>query len=384
MLKPFPKPIYVTRPLLPNLHEFHKLLSEVWESQWLTNNGPKHQQLENELREYLKVKYLSIFNNGMTALIAAVQALELTGEVITTPFTFAATPHAIYWNRLKPVFADIKSDNLTIDPLSIEKHITKKTSAILAVHVFGQPCDVVAIDKIAKKHKLKVIYDAAHAFGTEIKGVPIGKFGDITMFSFHATKLFNTAEGGALVFNNSKLKKSIELIKNFGIKNEREVIVSGINGKMNELQASLGLLNLREIKSERIKRQNIRNTYARELKGEAGISLLESPSGIVDSLQYLVLRIDEKVFGISRDVIYRELKKYNVFTRKYFYPLCSDYNCYKTFPSSSKNNLPVANKVVKEVLSMPFYGALKETDVIKICDILKSVKELRINSKRNN
>lgn len=375
MHKPFKKPIYITRPLLPSLDKYKKLLEQVWDSQWITNNGPKHKKLEKKLRNYLKVPSLSLFNNGTTALITAIQSLKLTGEIITTPFTFPATPHAINWNHLIPVFADIKKNDFTIDPRSIEKHINKKTSAILAVHVFGQPCDVYAIENIAKCYKLKIIYDAAHAFGTEINGIPIGQFGDISMFSFHATKLFNTAEGGALAFNDLRLKKIIELTKNFGIKNEEEVLLPGLNGKMNELQSSLGLLNLEEINEEKSKRQNIYNTYITELKNVTGVSLSELDTKNKNSLQYFVLRINKEKFGISRDDVYRKFKKYNIYTRKYFYPLCSEYNCYKNLPSADKKNLPVANQVVKEILTMPFYGSLKDEEVTKICFILKSFKK---------
>ncbi len=372
--QPFEKPIYITRPILPDLNEVTKKLQEIWGSQWLTNNGPQHQLLEEKLKEVLKVPNLSLFNNGTIALIVACQSLRLSGDVITTPFTFPATPHVLTWNNIRPVFCDIDPVTMNIDANKIEAMITPQTTGILAVHVFGTSCEVDKIQEIADKYDLKVIYDAAHAFKTEIDGVGIGNFGDITMFSFHATKLFHTAEGGALVFKNSNLKDRIDLLKNFGIKNEEEVVMPGINGKMNEIQAALGLVVLGYIEKEHKKRKKLLDTYHACLNDVEGISFLEDHTNVKNSYQYFVIRIDEKLFGKSRDFVYQEFKKYNVFARKYFYPLCSDYTCYHHLPSASQSNLPVANKVVKEVLSMPFYGGLSEDDVKKICDILKSFR----------
>jgi len=373
-IEPFDKPIYVTRPLLPPLEKLSRSLQDIWDAQWLTNNGAKHKELENKLRDYLTVPQLSLFNNGTIALLVAIKALELTGEIITTPFTFAATAHSISWIGLEPVFVDIDPVTMCIDPKRIEEAISPRTSAIMPVHVFGTPCDVKAIQEIADRHNLKIIYDAAHAFGTEIYGTGIGNFGDITMYSFHATKLFNSAEGGALACKSEELKKKIDLLKNFGIKNEEEVIEVGINGKMNELQAAMGLAVLEHIEEERQKRAIIKQTYIENLKDIPGIKLMPDLPDVRSSYQYFAIRIDEEEFGRSRDYVYEELKKYNVFTRKYFHPLCSNFECYKHLPSADSKNLPVANKIGNGVLSMPFYGGLGEEDAVKLCEIISAIQ----------
>lgn len=370
----FSKPIYVTRPILPDIGEMTDKLKEIWDSQRLTNNGPQHKLLEDKLLDVLKVPYLSLFNNGTIALIVACQSLRLSGEVITTPFTFPATPHVLSWNNIKPVFCDIDPVTMNIDADKIESMITPQTTGILGVHVFGTPCDVIKIQEVADRYGLRVVYDAAHAFGLEINGRGIGTFGDISMFSFHATKLFHTAEGGALTFGDRNLKTRIDLLKNFGIKNEEEVMMPGINGKMNELQAALGLVLLDYIEEEKNRRKALLEVYRECLKGVEGITLLPNGNGFRQSYQYFVIRIDERLFGRSRDSVYEEFKKYNVFTRKYFHPLCSDYACYKHLPSSDSSNLPVANKVAGEVLSMPFYGGLQADDVENICNMLKSFR----------
>lgn len=378
-ITPFATEIFVTRPLLPDLDTFRDKLKEVWDSQWLTNNGAQHQSLEKRIKAVLKVPQASLFNNGTIALVTACQSLRLSGEVITTPFTFAATPHVLSWNNIKPIFCDVEAEYMNIDPDKIESMITPQTTAILAVHVFGNPCSVYKIQEIADRYGLKVIYDAAHAFGTEIldasqeKKVGIGNFGDITMFSFHATKLFHSAEGGALTFTDPHLKNRIDLLKNFGIKNENEVITTGINGKMNEVQAALGLVVLDLVQEERKKRKKLLKQYHQLLADVPGISFVQLGETVRNSYQYFVIRIDQSVFGRSRDDVYESFKKYNVFTRKYFYPLCSQYACYKQLPSSAAENLPVANKIGQEVLSMPFYGSLTENEVEKICEILKSL-----------
>ncbi len=373
-MKKFPKPIYVTRPIFPNLNEYTQQLRDVWSSQWISNNGPKHQQFEKKVRNLLKVPYVSIFNNGTIALLTAIKALKLTGEVITTPFTFPATPHCLTWNNITPVFCDIDPVTMNIDADKIEALITPRTSAVLAVHVFGTPCDVEKIQKIAHKHKLKVIYDAAHAFGTKVHNIGIGNFGDVTMFSFHPTKLFHSGEGGALTFKNKSFKKRVELLKNFGIMGQEAVVDVGINGKMNELQAALGLTILNYIDEERRKRKQLYDAYVKRLKPVRGITVLEHPRHIQSSYQYFVIRIDKKQFGRSRDYVYEKFKKYNVFTRKYFYPLCSHYSHYKNLSSAKRSALPVANKVATEVLSMPFYGGLSVRDIEKICSILTSYR----------
>jgi len=372
-MKPFKEPIYVTRPLLPSMENYIERLKEIWESQWITNNGNQHQKLEKELKEYLEVNNLSLINNGTIALQIALKALGLEGEIITTPFTFAATPHSISWSGLKPVFCDIDSETLNIDANKIESLITEKTSAILAVHVFGTPCDVEKIEKIADKHNLNVIYDGAHAFGTEINGTAIGNYGDISMYSFHATKLFNTIEGGALACNDSKLKEKIERLKNFGIKNEDEVIEVGTNGKMNEFQAAMGLEVLEKVENERRKRKEIKEVYHNHLEDINGITFIPENQNVKSSQQYLVIRINEEKFGLSRDEVYEKLKEYNIYSRKYFYPLCSNYDCYNEFESAKKEKLSIANEVVNEVLSLPFYGSLGVTQVKKISEIIKSL-----------
>ena len=373
-MQPFDEPIYVTRPLLPDLREVYHELEKIWASKWLTNNGPEHQMFEGELRRWLKVPNVSLFNNGTIALLVAINSLRLEGEVITTPFTFPATPHSLFWNGITPVFCDIDEKSMTINPDKIEQMVTTRTTAILGVHIFGTPCHIEKIQEIANRHGLKVIYDAAHAFDTEVDGTGIGNFGDISMFSFHATKLFHTAEGGALTCKDTDLKRSIDLLKNFGIKNEDEVVMPGINGKMNEIQAALGLINLRYLEIEREKRKEIINTYTYCLHDIEGINLNELPKNVRNSYQYFVIRIEEDRFGISRDEVYKRFREYNVYARKYFYPLCSDYPCYKNLPSADPANLPVAKKVVDEVLCLPLYGKLAITSVEKICEIIRSFR----------
>jgi dTDP-4-amino-4,6-dideoxygalactose transaminase len=374
--KIFDNPIYVTSPILPELDKLNEMLKVIWHSKWLTNHGDTHAQLEKSLQTVLKVRNVSAFNNGTIALLTALKALDLSqnSEVITTPFTFPATPHCITWNGLKPVFCDIEPDTMTIDADKIEGLINKKTSAILGVHVYGLPCNVEKIQAIANKHNLKVIYDAAHAFTTEINGQGIGTFGDISMFSFHATKLFHTIEGGCLTYNNPEYKEKIYYLRNFGIKNEDQVVDIGINGKMNELQAAIGLLNLDLFEEEKQKRQAIKSIYVENLKALEGIKLVQMPADVTDSMQYFVIKIEKDIFGLSRDEVYNKLKGFNIFARKYFYPLCSDYEPYKRLPCSQKDNLPVANKIKGEVLCLPFYGALGKENAGKICEIIKFIK----------
>lgn len=367
---PFPQPIYVTRPMLPPLGEYTELLQDVWASGWLANGGDQHRALEAELAQWLQVPHLSLFNNGTIALVVACQALHLTGEVITTPFTFPATPHVLSWNNVTPVFADIDPETLCIDPASVEPLVNRRTTGILGVHVYGVPCNVDALGAIAHRHGLRVVYDGAHAFGTQINGQAIGTFGDATMFSFHATKLFHTAEGGALAVNDPDLKQHIDLLKNFGIKNENEIVMPGINGKMSELQAALGRVVLRYVDGERQRRAAIRQVYEQRLSGIAGLRLHAMPGGVTDSLQYLVLRVNAGQAGCSRDTLHERLKRYNIITRKYFHPLCSDYSCYRHLPSASPQHLPNAYRVASEVLVLPLYGALTADDVHRICDAI--------------
>ena len=371
----FTQPIFVTRPLMPDHESYSERLKNVWDSQWLSNGGEQHKQLEAELVERLRVPYLSLFNNGTTALTVAIQALRLQGEVITTPFSFPATTHALAWNNITPVFCDIDPSTMTIDPSKIERHITNKTSAILGVHVYGVPCFVDEILEIADRHGLKVVYDAAHAFGAEINGRPIGSYGDISMFSFHPTKLFHTSEGGGLTYNNPHLKERIDLLKNFGIKNEFEVIMPGINGKMNELSALMGRCVLPLVDDERAKRKKLRIRYSEELAAVPGVDVLNIPEGVKDSCQYFVVRIDSNKFGKSRDDVYDELRKHNVYSRKYFYPLISDYPCYNHLPSTKSSSLTVAKEASEQVLCLPFYGGLGESDINGICRIIKSLNQ---------
>ena len=373
--EPFSERIYVTRPVLPKIEEVTAKLQDIWDSKWLTNNGPQHSMLERELTQFLKVPYLSLFNNGTIALMVACQSLRLSGEVITTPFTFAATPHVLTWNNITPIFCDIDAETMNIDAEKIESMITPHTTAILPVHVFGTPCAVEKIQAVADSYGLKVVYDAAHAFGVEIDGRGIGNFGNISMFSFHATKLFHTLEGGALVCDDKNLKPRIDLLKNFGIKNEDEVVMPGINGKLDELRAAIGRIMLNYVEGERLKRFSLHKIYNEELAGVEGLKLMPAVAENVKlNYQYYIIRIDEKIFGRTRDEVYDAFKNYNVYTRKYFHPLCSEYTCYRQLNSARSENLPVANVVARQVLSLPIYGELSENDARKICAILKSFK----------
>lgn len=373
-LTKFTEPIYVTRPFLPDFDCLVENLKEVWLSKHVTNCGPKHMELENLLCEHLKTPFLSLFNNATIALFTACNVLKLEGEVITTPFTFAATPHAIALNKLKPVFCDIDNDSLTIDTDKIEELITDKTTAILPVHVFGVPCDVYKINQIASKYNLKVIYDAAHAFGIELNGQGIAEFGNVSVFSFHATKLFNTIEGGAITTKDNQLKVAIDRFRNFGIENESSVLDIGLNGKLNELQACVGLVGLKYLQKESDKRKLLVEAYHSCLSDVTGIYFQKSKMDFKPNFLYLNIRINENEFGKSRNYIYDKLKEYNVYTRKYFHPLCSDFTCYKDISSSQKNNLPIANKVVDETLCLPLYGDLKIEEVEHICKLIKSLQ----------
>lgn len=374
IFKIFDKPIYVTRPILPPLEKVNEKLKEVWASGWLTNNGPQHNALEEALRSTLGVPYLSLFNNGTIALMVACQSLRFSGEVITTPFTFPATPHVLAWNNIKPVFCDIDPVTMNINAEKIEKLITPQTTAILGVHIFGTPCDIIGIQSIADRYGLKVVYDAAHAFGVKVGPTQISNYGDISMLSFHATKIFHTVEGGALVYKDKNLKERIDFLKNFGIKNEEEVVMPGINGKMNEIQAVIGLVTLNHLDEEIEKRKELVSAYQSSLKDVEGISYLTPLPNVKSNYQYFVIRINQRLFGRSRDYVYSRFKQYNVFTRKYFCPLCSDFPCYRHLPSAVPSNLPVAHKVADEVLCMPLYGELTVDDVEKICDLIKSFK----------
>ena len=363
--------IFVTQPLLPDFDDYTAQLKEIWESKWLTNMGTKHNKLEAKLKDELKVPHVQLFNNGTIALLTAIKALDLPygSEVITTPFTFAATPHCICWNGLKPVFCDIEPDTMTIDADKIEELITPNTSAIVGVHVYGFPCDVKKIDAIAKKYNLKVIYDAAHAFSTEINGVGIGNFGDITMFSFHATKLFNTIEGGCLTYKGPDLVKKIYDLRNFGIQSEELVEAIGINGKMNEFCAAMGLENLKLYKQEQDKRKIVKKFYDEHLANIEGVRIPQMPDNTTNSYQYYPIIIEDS-YPLTRNELYEKFKAINILSRKYFYPACHDYKCYKNDLTVKLANLEVTDDLKMKVLCLPYYGALKTEDLETICEVI--------------
>lgn len=362
------KKILVTQSSIPSEEEYFQEIKSIFETKWLTNMGVKHKELEEKLKKYLDVKEISLFNNGHMALYLGIKFLGLKGEVITTPFTFSSTTHAIVQNGLKPVFCDINEQNYTIDVSKIESLITEKTCAIVPVHVYGHVCDVEAIDKIAKKYNLKVIYDAAHAFGVKYKNKPIGTFGDISMFSFHATKVFNTIEGGGLTYNNVEFKPKLERLKNFGINGPEEVEYVGMNGKMNEFQAAMGICNLRHIDTEILKRKIVYEEYLKRLNNIEGIKVFDVPKVVEFNYAYFPVFFDKEKFGKSRDEIVVELEKNNIFPRKYFYPIVSEYKCYKDFFNSSST--PIAKMVSENILTLPMYADLELNVVEKICNII--------------
>ena len=370
----FKKPFYITEPLLPDLEETFKMIEEIWDSNQLSNNGKMVQQLERGLADFLGTNHLSVFVNGTIALQIACKALRLSGEVITTPFTFAATTNCLAWNKLKPVFCDIEEETFNINASLIESLITDETSAILPVHVFGTPCNVEAIQHLADKYELKVLYDAAHAFGVKINDKPISAFGDISMFSFHATKIYHTIEGGALTFNNSHLKERVDILRNFGLRDDNTIVEPGTNGKLNEVQAAIGLLVLKLVEAEIEKRKSITTLYRQLLDDIPGIKVGRDVKDVTHNYPYFVIRIEPEEYGLSRDELYLELLKYNIISRKYFYPLCSNFQCFNNLPSSSKSRLPVANKVAESVLSLPLHGRMSATDVEKICLIVKQIR----------
>jgi dTDP-4-amino-4,6-dideoxygalactose transaminase len=367
---PFDEPIYVTRPLLPPLAVYTAALEGVWERRWLTNQGALHDALERALSAHLRVPHLSLVNSGTTALLLAARALELSGEVITTPLTAPATVGALTWCGLTPVFADVHPATLTLDPAAVERAVTPETSAILGVHLYGIPCDVDGLRRIADRRGLHVVYDGAHAFGTEIHGEPVLRFGDATTLSFHATKLFNTAEGGAVVVRDPGLKRRIDLSRNAGIENEVSVVMPGINGKLSELAAALGLANLELVEAERRRRAEIADVYRSCLDGVAGLSCVEMPAHVRNNHQYFVVRIDPRRATISRDDLYERLKAFNVFARRYFYPLCSEMAAYAKLPSSAPERLPVAHGASREVLCLPLYGELGVARAERIAAII--------------
>lgn len=362
------KPVLVTRSSLPDLEEYVNEIKPIFDSAWLTNMGPVHQKFEQQLENYLKVPDVSLFCNGHLSLFIAIKALRLSGEVITTPFSFASTTHAIADNGLRPVFCDIAPDTYTLDPQKIESLITRHTTAIIPVHVYGNVCNIEAIESIAKKHNLKVIYDAAHAFGVEINGEGIGNFGDVSMFSFHATKVFNTIEGGALTYRDKALKDLLYNLKNFGITSQTTVEDIGTNAKMNEFQAAMGICNLRHVDDEIKKRKRIVERYWEHLENIPGIKLNPQQQGVKTNYAYFPVVFDEKAFGKSRDQVVDELAKEKIFVRKYFYPLINDYECYRSIYSSKAT--PIAKEIADSVVTLPLFADLELNIVDEICEII--------------
>ena len=365
------KPIYVTSPLLPSLEDFTFLLKEIWESKMLTNNGNFHQKLEEELAKYLKVPYLSLFTNGTLPLITALQAMRITGEVITTPFSFVATTHSLWWNGIKPVFVDIEPETCNLDPSKIEAAITPRTTAIMPVHVYGKPCKTKEIQEIANKYGLKVIYDAAHAFGVEINGESILNFGDMATLSFHATKVYNTLEGGALVVHDEQTKNRIDYLKNFGFASETEVVAPGINSKVDEVRAAYGLLNLKQVDHAINSRRKVAIRYRDELQGVKGITFFNDIPGVRHNYSYFPIFINAEEYGMTRDELYFKMKEHNVFGRRYFYPLISTFSTYRGLDSANPDNLPIATQMSNNVICLPMHHALSENEVEYILQIIK-------------
>lgn len=364
------KLITVTSPLLPNLDEFHTLLQDIWKSKWITNNGSFHKQLEKDLAAYLKVPYLSLFTNGTLPLITALQALHITGEVITTPYSFVATTHSLWWNGIKPVFVDIDPRTGNLNPDNIEAAITPQTSAIMPVHVYGRPCDTKRIQEIADRYGLKVIYDAAHAFGVEVNGKSILTAGDMSTLSFHATKVYNTIEGGALVMQDEKTKKRIDYLKNFGFADEVTVVAPGINSKMDEIRAAYGLLNLRQVDAAIEARHQTTIKYREALRNVEGISFFDDIPGIKHNYSYFPIFVDAEKYGMTRDELYFKMKERNVLGRRYFYPLISTFSSYKRLTSASPDNLPMATQMANCVICLPMHHALFAEDTERVLNCI--------------
>ena len=364
--------ILVTRSSMPPMEEYVEKIKSIWDSHWMTNNGGIYQELEENLKSYLGCENLELYVNGHMALDISIKALQLKGEIITTPFTFASTTHAIVMNDLTPVFCDIKPDDYTIDEEKIEALITDKTSAILAVHVYGQPCNVSRLEEIAKKHNIKLIYDAAHAFGVKIDGKSIASFGDVSMFSFHATKVFNTIEGGAIIFADKSLERKLRSLRNFGIEGPESVMEVGSNAKLSEFSAAMGVCNLKHLAEEIKKREHIFTIYTKLLAGHDGITIInpdkDPENGIISNYAYFPIIIDESITQYTRDDLFEELQNHNIFTRKYFYPLITDFECYQD--RFSAYELPVAHYVADHVLTLPMYADLADDDVRRICEVI--------------
>ena len=363
------KPIYVTQPALPPLEEFIPYLEEIWANKILTNGGPFHQQLEKALCEYLGVKHLALFSNGTLGLVTALQALRVTGEVITTPYSFVATAHSLLWNGITPVFVDVHPDTLNLDPAKIEAAITPQTTAIMPVHCYGHPCDVDAIQKIADNYNLKVIYDAAHAFGVQDSGGSVLRHGDLSVLSFHATKVFNTFEGGAIICPDAKTKLRIDQLKNFGFVDETTVVAPGINGKMSEINAAFGMLQLKHIDEALAQRRRIDAAYREALRDVPGIRCLQDAGEQVANYSYFPLLV-EADYPLSRDALYQKLKDNNIFARRYFYPLITDFPMYRGMSSAQRENLPVATAAAQKVLCLPIYPALNPQELQRITQLI--------------
>lgn len=363
------KPIYVTQPYLPPLEEFIPYLQQIWDNKILTNCGPFHQQLEDALCDYLGVKYISLFSNGTLALITALQALRITGEVITTPYSFVATAHSLLWHGNKPVFVDVESETLNLDPKKIEAAITPYTTAIMPVHCYGNPCDVDAIQRIADNYNLRVIYDAAHAFGVEDAGGSLLRHGDMSVLSFHATKVFNTFEGGAIICHDAKTKQRIDHLKNFGFVDETTVVAPGINAKMSEINAAFGILQLQNMTEVMLRRAEIDGRYRNQLKNIPGILCLPKAGQVVANHSYFPILVQQE-YSLSRDDLYQKLKSQGIYTRRYFYPLISDFPMYRGLSSAAHSNLPIATNAAQRVLCLPIYPNLDNDDVDRIVDTI--------------
>ena len=364
------KPIYVTQPYLPPLEEFIPYLEQIWENKWLTNNGPFHQQFEQALCDHLGIEHLALFTNGTIALVTALQALRITGEVITTPYSFVATAHSLVWNNIKPVFVDIDPSTCNLDPKKIEAAITPQTTAILPVHCYGNPCAVERIQQIADIYGLKVIYDAAHAFGVKYEGKSLFRHGDLTVLSFHATKVFNTFEGGAIVCPDAKTKQRIDYLKNFGFADEVTVMATGINGKMSEVNAAFGLLQLKHIDAAISRRREIDGQYRQALKDVKGISLLPLPRETKSNYAYFPILVEPE-FPLGRDDLYQRMREADIFSRRYFYPLISDMPMYRGLPSAAATNLTEAQRIAGRILCLPIYPNLTDEDVRRTVAIIR-------------
>ena len=362
--------ITVTSPQLPPLDDFMTYLKDIWERKWITNNGHYHKELEKALCKYLDVPFVSLFTNGTLPLITALQALRITGEVITTPYSFVATTHALWWNGIKPVFVDIDPTTGNLDPNKIEAAITPRTTAIMPVHVYGRPCDTERIQEIADKYGLKIIYDAAHAFGVKVNGTSILNAGNMSTLSFHATKVYNTIEGGALIMHDEQTKKRIDYLKNFGFAGETEVVAPGINSKMDEVRAAYGLLNLKQVDAAIEARHQVATQYKEVLKNVDGITFFDDMQGVKHNYSYFPIFVDAERYGITRDELYFKMKEQNVLGRRYFYPLISSFSTYRGLESAKPENLPNAHKMADEVICLPIHHTLSEKDIHRIIELI--------------